>query len=278
MIVISESTKIQVHFYWPLELPYTDIVMWTEMREEIVPPTLTNRTEQNRTHLMQHYEYSNLKPRSDYYISNAVERSYRGVPQSRLATAFSTRYLTLPSNDSMKHSYYPTLIIFFFELNGKDFSQLGKTARITTTAREIVRFCYGQTADIKSLKFGELNILLGGVAYLHSIPYSQVWSVQEQIKNSLSQMKYDISKSPKIKRGQHRFPVSQSQITPIRRVRGAAATGNNNNSFTGEQDENEEGEEAAVSYRNLEEEEEDYNNNFWVVNLNILFCDANIPL
>ncbi|CAF0755616.1 unnamed protein product [Didymodactylos carnosus] len=46
------------------------------------------------------------------------------------------------------------------ELNGKDPSQRGKTARITTTAREIVRFCYGQTADTKSLKFDELNIVL----------------------------------------------------------------------------------------------------------------------
>ncbi|CAF1243033.1 unnamed protein product [Didymodactylos carnosus] len=109
-----ESDKIQVNFYWPLELPYNNISMVSRILSKQLQPTST--TEQNSTYLIQRYEYLNLTPDNSYVMSNSIARSVKNIPESYTITTTTTTVRTLPESQSISTKHCSSLPIFTYIL------------------------------------------------------------------------------------------------------------------------------------------------------------------
>ncbi|CAF0973456.1 unnamed protein product [Didymodactylos carnosus] len=108
-------------------------------------------------------------------------------------------------------------------INNIDLKDAQVTNSYTGTGRNCIRHVYGADASGHLLKHGEFEILIEAIAYLHKIPFADVWSKAATIKESLLQMKYDNKKQSTASSA-----TSTSNKSKIRRLKQATtSTGDN---------------------------------------------------
>ncbi|CAF1574100.1 unnamed protein product, partial [Didymodactylos carnosus] len=92
-----------------------------------------------------------------------------------------------------------------FVINDVDFRHLTAANDITTTARNILRCCYGPEASAENLQMNDLEVIIGellcAVAFFHGRRYEDVGRERKRILTSLQQMKHDYRKAAASKRG-----------------------------------------------------------------------------
>ncbi|CAF1117438.1 unnamed protein product [Didymodactylos carnosus] len=92
-----------------------------------------------------------------------------------------------------------------------DLTQVIPDATYGKTGRDMMRLVFGAHDQFSSLERGEFEVILGAIAYIHKVPFKDVWSKYNTIKTSLTQMIHDAKKNSPLARRRKLFDVSPLQ-------------------------------------------------------------------